>query len=386
MVKVVIVSGLLPSGHYTENLASGLNKIKKLQLLIYTDLRKENLKVKKSGKVIPVWSKSPMYIFQILGRLLKDRPDVVHFQHEINMFGGLTTAIIFPFMLVAAKLLKIKVATTVHATVSPNQIDSGFVKTFNQNPKIIKPVFLKLFFSFLYKSICQFSDLCFVHTKTAKQVLLSYYPNGKNKIKVIATAIPLVSRKKSKKKKYFLYFGYIARRKGLENLIEGFKKFSKKNPKSKFKLLLAGGVIKGQEESLLELQKIIAKAKLKNKIKYLGFLEKEAQTKLYKQAYGVVIPAKLSISASGPLYHAFSHGKFIMASNIGHLKDEIANLHNGYLIPNNGWSHGFSRAIKSPNWVRKIELNSVNTAKQRTPLKTAMKYFKSYNLLITKNV
>ena len=80
--------------------------------------------------------------------------------------------------------------------------------------------------------------------------MLSYYPHGQKKIKVIATAIPLVDSKKYKKEKYFLYFGYIARRKGLENLIQGFKEFCKKNPKSKFKLLLAGGVIKGQEESL----------------------------------------------------------------------------------------------------------------------------------------
>jgi hypothetical protein len=181
-----------------------------------------------------------MFIFQILGRLLKDRPEVVHFQHEINMFGGLTTAIVFPFMLIAAKLLKIKVATTVHATVSPNQIDSEFVKTFNQNPKIIKPIFLKLFFSFLYKSICQFSDLCFVHTKTAKQVLLSYYPNGKNKIKVIATAIPLVSQKKYKKKKILLYFVMPEER---SRKYSRFKNLVK--TKNKFKLLLAGGVIKG---------------------------------------------------------------------------------------------------------------------------------------------
>ena len=130
------------------------------------------------------------------------------------------------------------------------------------------------------------------------------------------------------------------------------------------------------------MQKSICTAKLKNKIKYLGFLEKNIQNKLYKQAYGVVIPAKLSISASGPLYHAFSHGKFVLASNVGHLKDEIKSGYNGYLIQNTDWSRGFSKAIKNPIWVKKIESGSLFTAYQRTPLKTARKYFKSYSLLL----
>ncbi len=385
-MKVVIVSGLLPSGHYTENLANGLSGQKDIELIIYTDKKKDNLLVKNCGLVKLVWSRSPAFIFQIIYELLKDKPDIVHFQHEINMFGGLVTALVFPFLLLFSKISGAKVITTVHATVKPSQIDEQFVKTFNKNPKLIKPGMLKLFFRFLYTTICLFSDLCVVHTETAKEVLSKYSPRHEQKLFIIPTAIPQIKNQFLKKKSYFFYFGYIARRKGLENLVAGFKKYCQKNPKSNFKLLLAGGVIAGQESSLTELKKIISLPNLKDKIKYLGFLERRTQEKLYAEAYGVVIPAKLSISASGPLYHAFSHGKFIIASRVGHLKDEVVSGFNGYLISNGKWEAAFSKAIKNPTWVKKIEKGSRETAQKRTPLKTAKIYVKTYNSLILKNV
>jgi glycosyltransferase involved in cell wall biosynthesis len=268
----------------------------------------------------------------------------------------------------------------------PSQIDDEFVFTFNQNPKIIKPILLKIFFQYLYVTICSFSDLCIVHTKTAKRVLMEYFPKGDKKINIIPTTIPSIVKTNLKKKKYFLYFGYIARRKGLESLIDGFKKYCQKNPKSKFQLLLAGGVISGQEDSLKELKKSISTSRVKNRIKYLGFLEKDKQSKLYEEAYGVVIPAKLSISTSGPLYHAFSHGKFVIATNIGHLKDEIKSEHNGYLISNNHWYQAFTKSINNPKWVARVERGAAETAMARSPLKSSKIYKMTYKTLISKNV
>jgi len=381
-MKIALVSGILPSGHYTENLASGLNKQKNLELLIYTDKNKKNLDVKNCGKIKLVWSQSPTFIYQIISEILKDKPDIVHFQHEINMFGGLVTAILFPFLLLFSRLTGVKVVTTIHATVDPDQINDDFVKTFDKDPRFIRPILLKIFFKILYISTCLFSDLCIVHTKTAKRVLLGYYPRAIGKIKVVPTTIPLVKKVAAKKKKYFLYFGYIAQRKGLENVISGFKKFCMSHPKSEFQLYLAGGVIKGQESALLQLQKTISNPKLRAKIKYLGFLERKEQEKLYQEAYGVVIPAKLSISASGPLYHAFSHGKFIMASKIGHLKDEMIHNKNGYLVKNSQWKNAFEKAVLDKKLVSKLENGATLEAKARSPFVSGKKYKIIYRSLI----
>lgn len=378
-MKVSIVSTILPSGHYTEYLAGGLAKQKNVKLILYADKNPKNLTVKNCGEIKLVWSKSPLFIFQILSQILKDKPDIVHFQHEINMFGGMFTAIIFPFLVLFSRLTGAKIVTTIHATVMPSQIDDEFVTTFNQNPKIIKPILLKIFFRYLYVTICTFSDLCVVHTKTAKRVLMDYFPRGVKKMCIIPTTIPSIEKTNLIKKKYFLYFGYIARRKGLENVINGFKQYCEENQKTNFQLLLAGGVINGQEDSLVELKKSISVPNIKNKIKYLGFLEKDKQNKLYEEAYGVVIPAKLSISTSGPLYHALSHGKFVIASNIGHLKDEINSGYNGYLISNNHWYQAFTKSINNPKWVARIEKGAAETALKRNAKVTAERHVEIYN-------
>lgn len=377
-MKIAIVSGMLPSGHYTQNLASGLSKIKKIKLFIYTDKDKDNLKIKNRGKIKLTWTKSASFVYQIIRQVVLDKPDIVHFQHEINMFGGLLTAMLFPLLLFFAKLTGVGIVTTVHATVSPDQINKHFVETFNKNPQIIRPLYLKIYFSYLYKTICLLSHRVIVHTELSKQVLQEYLPSAKDKIIVIPTTIPHVKMVKAKKKKYFFYFGYIAHRKGLENMIEGFKEFIKENPKSGFNLILAGGVISGQEKALEDLKKTISKNALKNNIKYVGFLNLKQQNQYYREAYAVVIPAKVSISASGPLYHATSHGKFIIASNIGHLRYEIKNNYNGYLISNSGWQKAFQKVIKNPVWVSKIERGTKKTAIERSPLKTAKKYIKLY--------
>ena len=156
----------------------------------------------------------------------------------------------------------------------------------------------------------------------------------------------------------------------MENLINGFRSFIKKHPKSVYKLFLAGGVIKGQEESLKEIKRLIGSSK---KIRYLGFLNQKRQDILYQKAYAVTIPAKLSISASGPLYHALSHGKFIIASKVGHLKDEIIDHENGLLIKNSQWAKAFAVALKEHKLVHKTEKNNLALARIRSPHRTAKK-------------
>jgi hypothetical protein len=85
MIKVALVSGILPAGHYTENLAVGIEKTKKVDLSIYTDKDPKNLQVKGCGTIKLVWSKTPFFLLEILKQISKDQPDIVHFQHEINM-------------------------------------------------------------------------------------------------------------------------------------------------------------------------------------------------------------------------------------------------------------------------------------------------------------
>lgn len=382
-LKISFITGLLPSGHYSQYITSGLVKTKKVNLLVYTDHNKENLSVKGSGKIIRVWSKSSFFVWEILKRIKKDKPDIVHFQHELNMYGSFLTAILFPVLLLLVKLNRYKIVTTIHAAPPQRIIDKKFVTTFNQNPKILKPWILKIVFKIIYYPIGLFSNKVFVHTNILKEDLVRDYGFFSKKIITIPASIPQKKSATDRVQKYFFYFGYISRRKGLDLAIRGFEKFLTKNPNSGYKLVLAGGTIKGQEASLQEILNVIDKSRFKKQIVYKGFIEESEQDDLYRKAYAVIIPAILSISTSGPLYHSSSYGKCTLVSKIGHLIEDVKDGETGILVDNHKWSEAFEFVVKNPNTVKNIERCTIKKAKMRSPLKTASKYLTIYNSLLS---
>mgnify|MGYP001327234983 CR=1 FL=1 len=372
-MKLVFISSLSPQGHYSSYVTQGLNQIKDIQLIVYADKNKSNLNEKHSGKVLLVWDKSFLYLHQIIKQLYKDKPNIVHLQQELNMFGGVLTVILFPFLLIALRLMQIKTIVTIHSAVDTNQINNNFVKLFHKNPKYFKPIFLKLVFHYLFKSISFFSDKIIVHTNLTKNTLGNDYSVNLNKILVIPHVIPSKHTSSISTKKYFFYFGYLVRRKGLENLINGFKKYLTKNPKTDFKLILAGGTIPGQELARDEILKTIKNSN--NKIIYKGFVNSKTLNHLYKQAYCIVLPAHISIAASGPLAHARSHGKCVIATQTGHLNEEITNNKTGILTNNDFWDKAFETAVVNKSLIKKIEKQSIQLAQLHSPYKTALRHY-----------
>ncbi|KKR45375.1 MAG: Lipopolysaccharide N-acetylglucosaminyltransferase [Parcubacteria group bacterium GW2011_GWB1_40_14] len=384
-MKVVFVTGMLPSGHYSQYIAHGLVETKKVELLVYTDKDEKNLIIKGCGQIIPVWSKSFKFIFEVLKQLRQDKPDIVHFQHELNMYGGMFTAALFPLLLLLTKLLGYKIVVTVHAAVFKKQIDDEFVRIFNQNPKIIRPFMLKTFFSYVYHSISLISNIMIVHTHLTKKIITQDYGVDGTKVHVIPAVIPEKKPYTGKTDPYFFYFGYMARRKGLGYALDGFKKYIETNPKSKFKLILAGGVIKGQEDSLREITDMITKSGLEQRIVYKGFIEEKAQDDLYHKAYCVIIPAVLSMGSSGPLYHANSYGKCIIATKIGHYLEDIDDGKTGILTDNDKWDQAFDMVVNNPSQVKQIEKNTMQKATDRKPITIARQYNSIYSQLINRN-
>ena len=117
----------------------------------------------------------------------------------------------------------------------------------------------------------------------------------------------------------------MVRRKGLGYALEGFRKFIEENPESEYQLVLAGGIIKGQEEAFEEIKDIIKENKLEEKVIIKGFIEENVQDDLYRKAYAVIIPAEVSMGSSGPLFHSVSYGKCVICSKIGHFLEDVDN-------------------------------------------------------------
>ncbi|MBI2439719.1 MAG: glycosyltransferase family 4 protein [Candidatus Moranbacteria bacterium] len=377
-MKIVFISGMLPSGHYSQYITRGLNEHQNVELLVYADKNPKNVEIQNCGTIKMVWSKSLRYIPEILSEIKKDKPDVVHLQHELNMYGGILTASFFPLLVVALRLQGIRVVTTVHAAVFRRQVDDAFMKLFHQDSPLLRPFMLTFFFHYVYKMISLFSHALTVHTHLTKEILVTDYGVDPKKVNVIPIAIPQREINNSRKEKYFFYFGYMVRRKGLGFALEGFRRYIEENPGSDYKFILAGGVIKGQEKAYDEIMQIIKDNHLEEKVIVRGFIEQEEQDDLYEKAYAVVIPAVVSMGSSGPLFHSVSYGKAVICSKIGHFLEDIEDGKTGILTDNDRFHEAFKFAAEHPEKIVEIEKNVETKARSRTPFETARKTLALY--------
>lgn len=368
---------MLPSGHFSQILTHGLQQQKKLDLVVYTDTDKKNLSIKGSGTIKNVWPRTAFFIYKILKEIVKDRPDAVHIQQEFNMYGSIKTAVLFPFLVLALRILGLRVIVTIHAAVFKKQVNKSFISLFTaKKSKVITPLTLRLFFNYIYRSISLFSNEIICHTELMKTMLVEDWGVDPKKINVIPTGIPTKRRYKGKTETYFLYLGYMVRRNGLPYVLSGFASFVKKHPK--YRLVLAGGVIKGQEYAFQEIKNFIRKKKIERNVVIRGFVEQKEQDDLYKKAYAVVIPAKVSMGSSGRLYHAQSFGKCILTSKVGHFKEDISHMKDGLLVNNSKWSEAFELVASNPELVKEIEQNVWNRAREKSAYQIAKRHVEVY--------
>ncbi|MGH2638913.1 MAG: glycosyltransferase family 4 protein, partial [Rhabdochlamydiaceae bacterium] len=187
-MKIVFVSSLLPAGHYSQYLTNAISSQRDLQLTVYTDKNSRNLGVKNCGVIRTVWSKNYRFIFQIIRQVARDKPDVIHLQYEINMYGDLLTAILFPFLLLLLKIMNYETVVTIHAIVERSLIDEDFAWFFGKTS--YSPLLIKFFFLFSYNLISFFSSALIVHSERMKDSLCRENKISSNHVAVIPHGVP----------------------------------------------------------------------------------------------------------------------------------------------------------------------------------------------------
>jgi glycosyltransferase involved in cell wall biosynthesis len=361
--RIGLVTLLLPVESYGYFLSREIEKDEN-NIFIYTSNEEEKF----PNKLINlkyVWSKNIKYIFEIYKEVKKDKLDLVHFQYEYNMYGNIITGAIFPFLLFILGMRNVKTVVTLHAIVKKNLINDALIDLFpGKNKYIFNKYTLKIFFIFIYKTINIFSHKTIVHTEYLKDILINDYNCDKNKIEVVPHGI--VNRNVGSNiitSNYFLYFGYIVERKGLISVIDGFVKYKKKYNDAN-QLIIAGGAIKGQEESFEKIKHYINNLK-RDDIIMAGFIDTDDIEKYYTQSIAVVLPAIISIAASGPLALALGYNKNVIFSNIENQNEEVINLKEGVAVNNSDWELGFEFVKKYPNMIKDFEKNIQNKVNQR---------------------
>jgi glycosyltransferase involved in cell wall biosynthesis len=366
--KIAIVSSVMPATNYSTYLIDALQKktLDGIDVIVYTGKEEANLKVSiKNIKLI--WNKNIIFPFQILRQVLKDKPDILHIQHEINMFGGTATAIVFPILPILLKLVGVKVVITIHAVVARKDINKDFLETFFGSGREILILFTKLFFSLLYRAIGFSADKIFVHADILKYILINDYKIKKDKIIVICHGVPdkiefdknyrpicswikLISDKP-----FILYYGYFHKRKGIEIIIKSFEIVLKKFPE--LNLVIAGGTLQKDYEQKIKI--LIRKLNIGKNVIFTGFVEEMDLGWLLSSCKLILLPAIYSISASGPLAQVIAYHKPVIVSDVGVFKEEITNYIDG-LVTNNSiecWAEQIELLIRDKKLYENISYN-----------------------------
>ncbi len=270
--------------------------------------------------------------------------DVIHIQHEPFLYGKLSY--FFPITLLMIKLITKKpVVLTLHGLFKKEEI-AIFAK---ENGILLPPVLLNIGINFIFKYSVTFSDAVIVHAECFKKWLIQYYHCDPDKIYVIPHGIwevTPIDKKIAKQKLGFsnkvviFTLGYLAKHKGLDDLINIFNSIGDEN----IILVIGGGMSKRLQtnQSFLHyLTKI--KADLPDNIIFPGYISYEDLHTFFSAADIFILSHQRRVSASGPLCRAIGYGLPVLALDNEIFRDYLPN----YCLTNDLFD-SIKQFLKSP--------------------------------------
>lgn len=268
------------------------------------------------------WDMGIKSCFQIARKLLSMRKelDIVHIQYTFSLYGGATSALVFPLLLLLLRVFGIPVVVTLHEVVPLSSLNKSF---WDEAGVKGNHTFLKIGIHQLVRLIVWLSNAVIVHESFFKDAIRTQYKCKTEKIHVINHGIErrdtLLDQTVAKDllgidgKHVLLFFGYLAKYKGLARLIDAFAEMGED-----YTLIVAGGEhprLKGERDNEIYLSSLHERAATsKGEVRFTGFVD-EANIPLYFSAADVVIfPYARLISASGPMALCIAHNKPFLAS------------------------------------------------------------------------
>jgi glycosyltransferase involved in cell wall biosynthesis len=268
------------------------------------------------------WQPGLRYPFQVFQGLCRLRPDVVHVQHEVFLYGRLLAAALFPLLLLLARLRAAPVVVTLHGVIPLSHVDRQFL-TVNgiTGPRSA----FKAGLAALTRAIVRLADAVVVHDDFFAATLRREYGCPAAKIRVIPHGVDAppatLPRDAAKarlglpRRTVVLFFGNIARYKGIETLIRGFQHTAPDRPDRV--LVIAGGTHRRLERRP-SYQRYVAMLRAQGgaQVRFIGFVPEGEVSTYFAAADVLVLPYVVSMSSSGPFALALSHGTPVIASDV----------------------------------------------------------------------
>ncbi|MFH0924120.1 MAG: glycosyltransferase family 4 protein [bacterium] len=316
MVCIVEIAGRGGICHYTYNLCKELTERMRVCLVTAKNYELENLELNlEMHKIFNRFKTTPSALFRFFS--ICSNMEAIHFQ--LSQYPSTILSLI----LILKCLYKKKIIVTAHNIISHK-----------------KSIFTKLIFKNIYKA----SDAIIVHAKANKVELLEKF-NFINPDKVVViphgnyeffnptlnkSSLSLLNTSFSDKKdpyQYILFFGYIRRYKGLDDLLEAFLEVIKKTNRAK--LLIVGKPIDDIKVYLKKINSFNLKRRVTLDLSYIPFTK---VNEYFKKADVVVLPYK-KVHQSGVLQLAYGFGKPVVVTNTGGLPEVVEDGNNGFVVP-----------------------------------------------------
>ena len=268
----------------------------------------------KDEELFECWNRGIRYPFQIFRTLARDDSDAVHVQHEFYLYGGFLSAALFPVLLLLCRMLRRPVVLTLHGVISPEQVNKEFALA----AQVSGPVTFLRIGTYLFNRLAVLlSDATIVHEDYFREVLIRTGSDGQ-RIEVvphgIESAITPPAREPSRRRiglgkdeKCVLFFGLLARYKGLDTLVDAFCSMAGAGESPR--LVVAGSSpprLRARRDYQTFLKGLQDKGKSCN-IEFVGYVP-DAEVGYYFAAADVVaLPYTVSMSSSGPLAMAIAY-------------------------------------------------------------------------------
>lgn len=325
-------SGLGAVASYTKNLLTSLPE--EADIIVYANrLSGEKTECIQDGfRVVRCWDRGIYYPLQIWREVVRDKPDLLHLQHEFFLYGGAASAFLFPFLLLLLKRLDIPLIVTIHGVVPISRVNRSFIQ---QNQFRIGSFLARVGLSVLTKEICQFATMIMVHEKYFRFVLISEYRVREHKIEVIPHGVEDrddgMDQAKAKERlglshyKVILFFGFVTGYKGIELLIDAFKLLGERYRDCV--LIIAGGehprlkndvgyqrYVSSLHDRAMEFSE--------SQILFTGFVPEDKIAVYFSAADVVVFPYTVGMSSSGSLTFAISYRRpFLVSESLREIVD-----------------------------------------------------------------
>ncbi|MEM3696134.1 MAG: glycosyltransferase family 4 protein [Candidatus Bathyarchaeia archaeon] len=318
---------------YSSKLYLEMSKNKKIKIsIIANKIDQQSFYRDKSDlQVHRCWQRGPLALSQILKTAIKSEAHILHLQHGWLLYGGPFTALSFASLMLLLRLRLKTLVLTMHTIILRN---AKFFKS-----KLLNCLTNIVIFT-ITKLMILFASRVIVLNTAMKKTLIQHYACKESKVVVIPHGVDKVEEtfcQTNAPEKIdeinILSLGFLREDKGLEYLIDAFKKLQTSYPQ--VTLTLAGGVHPHNHDDYFNrIKNKIAELKSLNRIIVTNFLSESMLNEVIQKADIIILLSQETkyLEASGALARVIDFNKPVICTRIPKFMSELTHGYNCLMV------------------------------------------------------